>query len=126
MHFRSAATEYGCGVKGDARMFQRKLRRTDDTERSRGRDHGLAEFFRGNRLLHIIFVIAFQLLHHPLPAVALIDHQPLQHAERGGRLALADVFDGAAEGWNVGEVRLLGEETADFAIRIQAGFRMAK
>ena len=36
MHFRCTATEYGGCVEGDAGMFLRKLRGTDDTERGRG------------------------------------------------------------------------------------------
>src|SRR6185437_13228516 len=126
MHFRSAAAEYGCGVEGYACMFQSKLRGASDAQRLGGRNSRLAEFFRGDCLLNIAFVVALQLLEHPLPPVALIRHLPLQHAERCRCVALADIFDGAAEGRNVRKVRLLGEESPDLAIRIEPWFRMAK
>ena len=68
-------------------------------------------------------VEAAQLFERPLPSVALIRNQSLQHSKRG-RFAIACLRDGpkvTQERCNAGEMGDLGQEAADLRIRVLAG-----
>jgi hypothetical protein len=63
---------------------------------------------------------AGQLLAKPLPAVALVRHQALEHGDGSFLPAGRGGGDLPEEGWNAREVGDFGEETADFDVGILA------
>ena len=61
-----------------------------------------------------------QIVDGVVPAVALIHDEGLQQADGGGLRSRALIFDHARHRCDVGEMRHLGEKTADLGFRIHA------
>ena len=72
------------------------------------------------------FVVAGEFVEGPLPAVAFVFDEALEHGDGDGFGAFCGEADVAEEGRDAGEVRDLGEEAADLGVGIFAGLEAAK
>src|ERR1700733_7062763 len=73
-----------------------------------------------------LFEIALQIFERPLPSIALVGHQALQHGERFARALFRRrcewlIFHGAGEGRDRTKSAVLGEVAANLRIGIWSG-----
>ena len=71
-------------------------------------------------------VVARELVEGPLPAVAFVFDETLQHGDGGGFAVFGTERDVAEEGRDAGEVCGFGEEAADFGVGIFSGLEAAE
>src|SRR5579862_4262880 len=124
MHLRRALAENRRRVEVKAHMFLCGLRRGMRRKFEWARE-GVTYFFRNGRG-GAIFVIAIEFFDGPLPAIALIQGQTLQHCERRSLAVFRFILDGARKRRNPIEPDLLREISANFTIGIDADILPAK
>src|SRR5579863_8738128 len=124
MHLRRALAENRRRVEVKTHMFPGGLRRRMRRKFERACEVVTQVFRNGGG--GAIFVIAIEFFDGPLPAIALIQNQTLQHCERRSLTVFRLILDGARKRRNPIEAGLLREISANFTIGIDADILPAK